>query len=392
MNERLLYKADKIILVSIFLFFIYTPFFAGIIQDDRTASKVEKRTLATLPPSPTSLIAFSEYPKKFNTYYSDHFGFREKLTKKYFKLINKLGDETSFDDVTIGKNGWLFLGSTKPNYKKHNDPLGDAMNINLYSDESLQRFSESLTTIRNWLRDREVEYIYVIAPNKHTIYFENLPNFITKKNEKSSTDQIIEHLKKHTNISALDLRQPLLNEKKKHQVYFKTDTHWNQYGANVAQYELMRKVKEFFPKEIKPFLLGNTQFKLLTTKGGDLASFAKIENITEVKPHPIFKSACTPIKEKSKDKQRNIFTMTCDTGKLNAVIFSDSFITAMQPYISRQFRRSTYIRGKINYDLLKKYIEKEKPDIVIEEIVERKLPYIPATSLFNSAEQNNHKK
>jgi hypothetical protein len=31
---------------------------------------------------------------------------------------------------------------------------------------------------------------------------------------------------------------------------------------------------------------------------------------------------------------------------------------------------------------LKKYVEKEKPDIVIDEVIERTLPYIPSSELF----------
>lgn len=384
MNERTLYKLDKAILILIFCLSIYTPFLIGIIQDDKIVSGVEKRNLAKFPLPPESLKAFSEYPEGFNTYYSDHFGYREVLTKVYFKLVNKLGGKTSVDDVTIGQDGWLFLGSIKPGYQGYNDPIGDAINVNLFTENELKDFARSIVTIKNWLSNKGIEYVYVIAPNKHTIYFENLPKYISKQNNKSSTDQLVEYLQEHTDVTVVDLRQSLLDEKKKHQVYFKTDTHWNQYGANVAQFEIMKRIKPLFPEQIVPFLLDNNQFKILHRGGGDLAGFAKIENIKEDNPQPVFEAGCTPVNETPDIKARETHTMVCETQELNAVIFRDSFFTALQPYFSRQFHRSTYIWEKMNYTSLIKYVEQETPDIVIDEVVERSLPYTPSSALFKS--------
>ena len=100
MIKRILNKLDKKFLILIFCFSIYTPFLMGIIQEDKAISVVEKRNLAKFPELPESLKEFSEYPQKLTTYYSDHFGFREALTKKYYKLVNFAG-YTAADDITI---------------------------------------------------------------------------------------------------------------------------------------------------------------------------------------------------------------------------------------------------------------------------------------------------
>jgi len=384
MKERTLYMLDKSILIVIFCLSIYIPFVTGIIQDDKITSSVEKRNLAKLPLLPLSLKTLSEYSGEFNTYYSDHFGYRELLSKEYFKLVHQLGGITFVDDVTFGKNGWLFLGSIKPGYQRYEDPIGDAINFNLFTENELKDFAKYIVAINNWLGRKGIEYLYVIAPNKHTIYFENLPEYISKVNNKSSTDQLVEYLQTHTDVAVLDLRQSLIDEKSKHQLYYKTDTHWNQYGANVAQFEIMKRIKPLFPGQITPFLLDNNKFKILPKGGGDLARFAKIENIKEDNPTPILGTDCIQVNETPKIKARETHTMVCETKKLNAVIFRDSFFNALQPYISRQFHRSTYIWGKMNYASLIKYVEQENPDIVIEEVIERSLPYIPSNAFFNN--------
>ena len=384
MNERTLYKADKLILIFIFGCVTYLPLLVGVIQADKVVSKVEKRNLNKLPSIPTSIQAFIEYPEAFNLYYSDHFGLREFFTKKYFRLMKKFSDKSSVDDVTFGQDGWLFLGSVKPGYHKLEDPMGDAMNINLFSDKELEDFARSLMTIKNWLNNRGVEYIYVIAPSKPTIYFEKLPKYITKLNPESATDQLVSYLQKNTDVLVVDLRKTLLEEKKKHQVYFKMDTHWNHYGANAAQFEIINKIKLFFPAEkLSPELLNENQFNIVTTKG-DLAEMAKIESSVEDTPQPVFENTCTPVNEQPKAKGAETHTMVCDTQKLNAVIFRDSFFTALQPYFSRYFYRSTYIWESMNFKSLVKYVEQEQPDIVIDEMIERGFPYIPDSAHFDN--------
>ena len=383
MNERTLYKADKLILIFIFGCVIYIPFLVGVVQEDKMVSKVEKRNLNMLPSIPESIQEFVEYPKAFNLYYSDHFGLREFFTKKYFRLIKKFSDKSSVDDVTFGQDGWLFLGSVKPGYHKLDDPMGDVMNINLFSDKELEDFARSLMTIKNWLNNKGIEYIYVISPSKHTVYFEKLPKYITKLNSESATDQLVSYLQKNTDVLVVDLRKILLEEKKKHQVYFKTDTHWNHYGANVAQFEIINKIKPLFPAEkLIPVLLSDNQFNIVTTTG-DLAVMAEIENSVEDSPQPVFENTCTPVNEQPKAKGTETHTMVCDTQKLNAVIFRDSFFSALQPYFSRYFNRSTYIWEAMNYTSLVKYVEQEQPDIVIDEMIERGYPYVPDSTNFN---------
>jgi hypothetical protein len=378
MRDPISHKADKIILIFIFGLVISIPLFVGLIQEDKMSSGVERRNLSTLPSAPQSLKEFIAYPKAFNLYYSDHFGLREALTKAYFKLTTKLRGRSSADDVTFGKEGWMFLGSIKPGYLRFDDPMGDAINANLFSEQELEDFAKSIMTTKNWLKDKGIAYVYIIAPNKHTIYFEKLPDYISKQNRESSTDQLIRYLREHTDVHVVDLRPVLLEEKKNHDVYSKSDTHWNHYGANVAQFEIMKKIGTLFPEKISPWRLNNAQFKIVSGNGGGLAGLAKIENIEEEEPRPVFEGPCEPVNETPLATGTETHTMVCQTQGLNAVIFRDSFFIALHPYISRYFRRSTYLWERINYDSLRKYVEKEKPDIVIDEVVERTLPYLPS--------------
>lgn len=388
----MIYRIDRIILIFVFGLTVYTPFLLGITQEDKKISHVEKRNLASFPSLPKSLKTLNEYPKDINTYYSDHFGLREEYTKAYFKLMRKFTDQSTADDVTFGQDGWMFLGSIKPGYQAYNDPIGHAINIYPFTKMELEDYVKSIVTIKNWLNDKGIKYVFIIAPNKHSIYFDKLPEYISKKNPESVPDQIINYLREHTDVSVVDLRPALLEEKKKHHVYLKSDTHWNHYGANVAQFELMKKIDNLFPGRISPELLSDDQFTISTKTKYDLALFAKMDNHKEDMPEPVFESGCDLVREPPIGPTTDVHTFVCETGELNAIIFRDSFFGRMQPYVSREFYRSTYIWERINYNSLVKYIEQENPDVVIDEVLERFLPHTPSSASFQSAAQKDMEK
>ncbi len=351
---------------------IYVPFLIGLIKEDKVTSSIERRNLAPFPSITTDISRFTQ---EFNKYYSDHFGFRELFTKLYFKIENKINKSSSLDDVTIGKDGWMFLGGIKPGYTGFGDPIGDAININLYSDQELGIFSENITQLSHWLKNKGIEYFFVVAPNKHTIYFDKMPEHIVKKNPYSAMDQLLEYLHKHADVNVIDLR-PILNKfKNKYQLYYKTDTHWNYRGGNVAQFEIMKQIEHKFPGLLEPYLLSDHEFKQLSFSEGDLARFAGRE-IVEHDPYPVFMQGCKQHNEESDQEAAIVYTTFCKNNKLRLLVFRDSFFKALQPYFSRKFYSVTYIPGKISYRKLTKYIEEYQPDIVLEEVIERELPYV----------------
>ncbi len=348
----------------------------SILENDKDISKIEKRKLSKCPKIPKDIEEIKKFPMLFDAYFSDHFGLRYWFTK-YHKLIKYyLGDSPS-TDVIIGKDGWMFLGSIKRGYNKYSDPIGDFRGSNLYSQNDLKNFAYYMMTLRSWLKARGIEYVFVIAPNKHTVYFDKLPDYISKTAEQSATDMLVGYLKKHTDVPVVDLRSKLINEKGRNQLYYKTDTHWNHYAANIIQYEIMSEIEKIFPNRIEPEMVN---LRDGTRGGGDLAYFLGIDDIIESKesnPQPVFDNSCTIKKIPANAKETETHTLICETEKLSAVIFRDSFFSTLQPYFSRKFKRSTYIWKKLNYSSLITYIESENPDIVIEEWIERSLPFVP---------------
>ena len=370
MKEHVLYKSNSLAIAVLFSAAVFLPFIVGIIEDDREVSAVEKRKLSVIPSVIADPDDIKKFPRLFDAYYSDHFGFRDLFNEVYKLIKFKIGDSPS-EHVTIGNNGWLFLGSVKKNYNGHSDPMGDVRNINLYSNSELKEFAEYMSVVKQWLNEKGVKYVFVIAPNKHTVYYDMLPDYITRVGEYSAADQVVEYLGNNTNVSVVDLRSILIDKSKTVQTYYKTDTHWNHNGANVSQFAIMSQIEKMYPRKIVP-----EEFTLKSGArgGGDLSNFIGVKGFIENNPSPVFDDLCNPVKSPSEAKPRETHTYTCHNQELNALVFRDSLFTALQPYFARKFKRSTYIWKTMDSRTLKEYVEKEKPDIVIEEWAERSLP------------------
>ena len=365
-----------IALTILFCVSTFTPLILGVIEKDKKVSRYEKRKLNQLPSTPENAKDLEAFPIVFDKYYSDHFGFRNWLTGMYRKVKFSLGDSPS-KDVTIGQDGWLFLGSTKVGYKKHSDPIGDYRNINRYSNKQLKNLVKYFKGLDLWLNRRGVHYVFFIAPNKHSVYFDKLPEYINKINGTSAAEQLINHLKKYTKVNVVELREPLINKKADQQLYHKMDTHWTHHGANIAQFEIFKELQEIFPSEIKPALF---EVEEAFKKGGDLAGYMGIYGLRKYDPQPVFSNNCTPTRIPIKASFRDTFTDVCDDKKITALIYRDSFYTKLTPYFSRQLNKTTYVFKKLNYHSIKKQISRVKPKLVIEEWVERHLPYVPRDS------------
>ena len=349
---------------------IFVPFFLGLVQKDKDVSSSEKRTLAALPAKPTNLAEVQSYPRLFETYYADHFGFRDWLIKRYKTVKYNLGDSPSAD-LTLGKDGWLFLGNIKETYTKFHDPFGDVRNINLYTEGELKKFAENVSNFEAWLEVRDIPYVMVIPPNKHTTYFDKLPSSIQREAPTSALDQLIGYLRDNTDITIVDLRDSLSAERKTHDVFRKTDTHWNHYGANVAQYEILNVVKDLISDRKTPKLY---EMRLDEPRLGDLAGMLGVDLEGDANPQPILTGECQPTRKTAETNLPKTTVWTCDTRELKALIYHDSFFGALKPYFNRHFSRTTYIPTAANPKSVKEQIEFNKPDIFIEEWVERKLP------------------
>lgn len=361
-----------IAVIIAFLFAICLPGIRMLLHEniDRAAWKMEQRSLP--PQFPTDLRSVFPFVGKYREYFNANFGLRHVFIQATGFVKLKCFGVSSSPKVLIGKRGWLFLSA--------NGESDCYVNRHPFTQEELAHWKYVLEARRDWLAKQGIPYIFVIAPDKHTVYPEFMPSYIQQVHKRSRLDQLIAYLKANSDLDIMDLR-PLLLDAKDHQIYYKYDTHWNQLGGYIAYREMAKRLNGYFPQVPIPPL--SPQGITHTTTGGDLAGMIGLRDyLLEDKPRVILEDSGPAIF--TWDAHRNEpnppngmvdrLESSCPSGEIRrAVIFRDSFTTTLTPLLSQRFNHAVYLWTS---DLHTPAVTAEHPDVVIQVMVERFLTTI----------------
>ena len=343
--------------------------------DGREATEeLEKRRLAEFP-DPPSLTQAPEFLPELERWFEDSLPYRTPLAIRLNLCLLQCG-HSGHEDVMIGREGWLFLSSHLV--------LADSRRERPFSKDQLVRIGEAMKARYEWLARRGIDYALVIAPNKHTIYPEYLPTWAKRESGGvARADQIVDHLREHTTIKVVDLRAPLLDAKTQYRLYHLRDTHWNPRGAEVAARAIVAALESAgLDAEAFEHNLGLLRWTERTTEGGDLAWMlglqGRLQEITPEHTRPGIRQVEYPLPPEfsSRIQDKSVDTRFKRKGP-NVFFFRDSFGNALLPLLPCSTARMISVsrpmeeRPVTTNEILRWVAEKEKPDLVIEEVVER---------------------
>jgi len=355
-------KLQNIFLVLIFFGIMLSPTIyikfnlrtSFIINENRSLQKAPKVKLSNL----------KDYPKTFEKFYTDNYGLRQELILANQKIIDDLLNVDSISNkVLVGKDNWF--------YTTEFNALKDYQGVLKYNPNLLEKLLNLLLNEYREAKKNGIEYVFVVVPDKHTIYPEHLPDAIQKNKTRGDTllDQLIKEVKRiEPNFPFLDLREAMLEAKKNNMIYLQTDTHWNEVGA----YYGYKAIMEFLGRQPVPLNKFNQKEKI--TDYGNLGSMIN-KNIEytkyylEYKKSPKFNLVEKPIVkdvlEKSwslpleKDNGRHsLFEYKNQNKKLpNLLMFRDSYTDILKEFLPNHFNQSIFIwlyPCEIKFDLAKK--------------------------------------
>ena len=355
-----------------FILMIILPGIATFSANDPDVTLKEKRKLAQFPELNWRLETIESFPKAFDRYIRDNFGFRNKLIKLYNTLQVKWLKQSPVPAVVIGEDGWLFnaLEGAISDYYGRNKP----------TILSLETWRQTLEVRKKWFEQQDIAYFLIIAPNKHSIYSEFLPKSIRQAAGMTRWTKFMAHLEEYKTSPVIDSRQALLAAKTLTNVYHKTDTHWNDYGAFIAAQEIAKQIAG--DADIFDSMRPASSGKALTQSSGDLANILGLEDIFNeyaVTFSPD-KPCATLVKNPyaidiPKGGKMEVFQCNQAPIQAKALVIHDSFGRNLKPHLSEYFRETVYINwgGLENY---RPVIGPLQPDIVIDERVERNLKIV----------------
>lgn len=172
-------------------------------------------------------------------------------------------------EVIVGKDDFLFLGN---NYA---DVVDKTQGLYPYTPNEIDNWTNKLRKLQDWYEAHNIKFVLVIAPNKHTVYKDRLPDDVQYKTDGTLTDEIVRDAAKKR-VHVLDLRQVLIQNKNDRTLYMRTDTHWNVAGAAIGYDATIAYIADTFKVALrKPDYTVSNKY----TGGGDLASLLKIKTL-----------------------------------------------------------------------------------------------------------------
>ncbi len=371
------------VLICLFLAALLTPLVLWSFRADVFFSEAEKRELQHFPVV-TEQGSVTEFTKKFDNYFQDHFGMREWLIRRYQREASKRFGVSGVPDVLVGLEDWLYLFGT--------DMPDDLQGKLRFSDQEQALFWQQLQKTRAWMQEQGAAYIFVVAPNKQSIYPEYLPEYFQVSQTASRLDQLLASQPLGETEGILDTRTAIRRDKSKVRLYDKTDTHWNAQGAYLAYQAILARSQSLFPEQIR-----QPEFSFALNwadgPGGDLAVM-RGEGDSVIEQRPVLETGNFSAIPRviSQELQALLTTPPLkvaytvkDKRPLRVLVLHDSFFEKLKPFVSETYGSVLYIwrfldeaRKYPDTEELKQVVALYKPDLVIDEIVERNLSqYLP---------------
>lgn len=385
----------KKIIDRILTVFLLCLFILPVLTMNRVPGKIsesENRHLADFPEifDKDGNLA-PKLQSNLRAWFNDNLGFRSELVKfsssfHYYVLKRSTGG-----DVEIGADGWLYFA------KGNNVDIARGYYPN-FDEEMLERICCQQLKIQEKLNNQGIEYVLVLPPSKVSIY----PEFIQSRDDsvvRTPDDILADYLEEHTAIKVVRVKDALLEAKSSGQLYFKNDTHWNEYGAYIGCSRIIEDLNRWGMVEHG---VAEVSFKE-GTHYGDLANM--LGNADLVETEPCLKSVITnPAAQKnaSEEKYDAVRNLSL-AGSVHLyeneevlgpkiLMYGDSMFGAWHTteLLAESCSELVFIWS---YEMRQDLIDFVKPDVIIFEMAERNLnSLITKSEEFSEIfwEESNH--
>lgn len=263
--------------------------------------------------------------------------------------------EGRVEEFLLGRNGRMFLG-----HYGGFDPRR-FLSEQPFTPHSLALWRSTLQTRASRLAKLGIPYVFLIAPDAHSVYPDDLPPNMPRP-QRTAGQIFVDAMGEIDNLKIVHTLDVLREATGGIDVYRKNDSHWSAYGAFLAYQELINALPSDLP--LRKLTACDVSFQMKDTFG---LFDAKLPT-----PVPSIANACAVAEEVHEGYRRNgIFRTRCDAAQATAVFFRDSFFTDMAPFARETFYRAWMVgaTARLFYDLVREV----KPDVVVTVTAERRL-------------------
>jgi integrase len=267
--------------------------------------------------------------------------------------------------VIEGKDGWLFLANDG------NGVLEQHTGTRRLTDEQVEQWRDLLVS-RTALAERHgAHYVFLVAPDAHGVYPENLPANIVLAPTRS-IHQLIDAVEEEMLGRFIYPLDELRAARVTRDVFPLVDSHWNQFGAFVAYHRLLDELEQIvavrrLPEEEIAFLdvygVGDLSYKLTEPReGARLSALLRAGSSRLVEDNGVLWGGAY------------VVTECPDAPDTTCLLFGDSYTYDILKFLAESFRRLVFAHSS-TFDAT--LIEREQPDLVLSLMAERFMIVVP---------------
>jgi alginate O-acetyltransferase complex protein AlgJ len=170
----------------------------------------------------------------------------------------------SEDQVRVGQDGWLYITQelrTQPDQTANWKARADAV-----------------IALERGFKQRGIQLVIAVVPAKARIHPEHLPSGVRFEQQQHVYKEFLTRLEQ-AGVIVSSLEKPLLAANSS-ELFYRTDTHWNQAGAKLAAQELARTIR------LLRLELPRTEYRTKTvgpeqSRPGDLLNLMGLSDVTD---------------------------------------------------------------------------------------------------------------
>lgn len=331
-------------------------------------SEIDNKVLTEFPDftkSPTETM------QQLSDYAADRVGFREDAITLYTLACDKVFGVMIHPLFMYGKEGHV--------YYKDKDYIAAYQKLNT-DEEFMDDFNDFLCQTSDYLKEKDIKFLYFLCPDKKTIYPEYFPDTVHVKDDNTS---VIDYMKSKLIEDDFEYIIPddVLREKKEEfreqnlLIYNKKydATHWNEFGSFISHSVLDEHIQKWF-SDVSPLDIGDFSLEMVKMDHLDQSNFPIDDDV------PVY----TLLNDTSEDATSYLEgNLKCNTTTFyshymnNAVennrillVFTDSYFATYHKYYNNRFKEVYFVHRQ-NYDTVQYFVNLLFPDAVIFETAER---------------------
>ncbi|MBD5545372.1 MAG: hypothetical protein HDR01_14325 [Lachnospiraceae bacterium] len=354
-------KAADIIFSLAFMAMITIPLLC-MNTEENVESSMENRVLTSWPGWGFDKI----YNEWYLHYAEDRIGFREKAIVFFTKTVHSLFHEFAEELHMYGKEDYVFPADE--GYIKSYQHLNT-------DEELIDSLAIYLKNTKEYLEAKNIPFVFMICPDKKSIYGEYFPDCIHVDEEQEGTLELLSQKLDEAQVPYVIPVEEFREAAKSTQVYNrKYDcAHWNDFGAFCGIQLVEEKFREQGSSapilQEKDYVLSFEEMQ--TMEFVDIPIHEQVPVYTlarkpELKTNESLEGALKRVEGTSIQHYKNP-----DAGSEETIlVFHDSFLQSNKKFFVSTYKE-VYLISRQNYEGVQYYVNVLKPDLVLYENAER---------------------